>query len=441
MKFLSWNLIKSRKKIAGIYLLSILIRVVIAIIQIFYLSIGSFADNASNQLLFNLLEPYLDYKYYYEIYAYEFIHGGWIPYISPTFYDSMPLPYLYPPFFLYIISIPALFSVDLIFLPLFLADILLPFLIYKILITLKSQKVAEWGFLATALCPLSIFYNGGLFLNTSIVTIFFVMSLYYITIKRFRLAIAMLSISFLFKQIVLFSIFPLLLYVILQESENKGSILIYFKNIVVYCGILIGIIFIGSLPWILLDPLKYLTALSLGQFPTLNPEFKSPALNWPIQWYSFLISLGAPYWLLYFVGFLNFTLLGIFIVEIVSLYFIYYWNQNKTLDWLKILDLIVYIAILSHLFTSRGVYKYYFTFHVPLIVLWICFHFYESLEAKSSNRTKYLFIFITISLIVLFIYRLIYLLLIWTIFFLMLRKNLKLNKKYEKKMNNICKKM
>lgn len=148
-----------------------------------------------------------------------------------------------------------------------------------------------------------------------------------------------------------------------------------------------------------------------------------------IKLVQFLIPLGTPYWILYIIGFLNFTLIGIFIIECVDIYLLIHWYQKDTLNWIKILDLLVYTAILTHLFLPRGVYKYYFTFHVPLIVLWICFHFGKSLETYLSKEKKTLFLFIIISLVILLIHRYIYLLIIWMIFFIMLRKNVQLNRK------------
>ncbi|MFX1258362.1 MAG: hypothetical protein ACFFAN_10915, partial [Promethearchaeota archaeon] len=252
---------------------------------------------------------------------------------------------------------------------------------------------------------------------------------YFFSINRFKWAVFTLSVAFLFKQTVIFFILPLILYAILQSTEKKQSTVAYFKKAFLYFGIFIGTLFLGSLPWILLAPLNYINALSMGQSPTFEPIFKSPGSTCPIQWYSFLIPLGAPYWLLYIVGFLNFTLLGILIVEIVDLLLLSHWHRKKELDWLKILDLIVYTAILSHLFFSRGVYKYYFTFHIPLIVLWICFHYSEALVKNAVKQKRLLFLFIGISLIILIIHRFFYLLIIWIIFFVMVKKNLKLNKK------------
>jgi len=161
---------------------------------------------------------------------------------------------------------------------------------------------------------------------------------------------------------------------------------------------------------------------------TFNPDFSNPAYNFPVQWYSFLIGLGAPYWLLYILGFLTFTYIGIILIEILVILLIYKWHKKNTLNLIKLLDVIVYTAFLSHLFFPRGVYKYYFTFHVPLVILWICFHFNEIISSDKSKRSKWMLIFILVSLIIIIIPRLYYLIIIWGIIALIIKVNLNLRK-------------
>lgn len=131
--------------------------------------------------------------------------------------------------------------------------------------------------------------------------------------------------------------------------------------------------------------------------------------------------MKAPYWVLYIVGFLNFSMVGLIMVQLTNLCLLLYWSYKNSLNWHKFLDLIVYTALLSHLLLPRGVYKYYFTLHIPLVVLWICFHFGSSLTSLPSQRNKFLLVFLVTSLILLLIHRLFYLLLVWIIFFFMLK--------------------
>ncbi len=420
------NFLIEKKKIIGFFFIALSIRFFIIFINIIYWVPGYLSGTIWGQIIMNTLEPYSDYHYYYLTFADQFLHHGWIPYISLIPIGFIGIPFLYPPFFLYALIIPAMISVNLIFIPLLLADILLPIIVYKILKNFKGQAIAEWGFYATVFCPLTIFYQGGLFLNTSLVTLFFIFSLYFLTRNRYILANIFLGCAFLFKQTILFFILPINLYIILKEIETTNSRLNSFKIIVKNFGVLFLTLFIGSLPWVLIAPIEYLDALLLGQTPTLSPQFILPHISWPLHWYDFLIELGAPYWSIYIFGFLNFTLIGIFLLEIFVLLLLYYWYRKESLDRVKLIDLIVYIAILSHLFFPRGVYKYYFTFHVPLIILWICFHFSEDYKKNHQKRIKILYIFIIISLAILLIHRFLYLLVIWVIFFLMVKKNISL---------------
>ena len=419
-------------------------------IQIF-LIIGFYSYNwiaqiSQDSLIFEFLrtsiEPYQDYQIWYKSFVENFLHEDWLPY-SFSFpdidlYDDLysflwdlfigirQYFYIYPPFFLYILSLPGLFNINLIFIPLLSATNLLPIVMYKFLSTFFKEKVAEWGFLATTFCPLLIFYNGGLLLNTSLVTLFFMITLYLIATNKFKSACVFLAISFLFKQIILFFILPALAYIVLQSCKDKKGrlIIIYFKNLLIYSSIIIGTIFLGSLPWIIINPRGYVTTILVSQGITFNPIFKVPHHNSPVYWYSFLTALGFPNWLLYIVGFLTFTFIGIIILEIIIVILLHYWYNKNNLNWLRFLDIIVYTAFLTHLFFPRGVYKYYFTFHIPLIILWFCHHFIEIYSEKHSKRKRWLLYFIVISLIILIIPRIYYLLLIWAIIIIMIRKNL-----------------
>lgn len=170
----------------------------------------------------------------------------------------------------------------------------------------------------------------------------------------------------------------------------------------------------------------------MGQGSTLTPSFVPPGVTWPLRWYSFLIEAHAPYGILYIVGFLNFSMIGLFMVQLTNFCLLFYWSSKNSLNWRKFLDLIVYTALLSHLFLPRGVFKYYFTFLIPLLTLWICFHFGSSLTSLPLHRKKFLLLFLATSLILLLIPRLFYLLFVWIIFFFMLKYELSVSQSKKK---------
>jgi len=128
--------------------------------------------------------------------------------------------------------------------------------------------------------------------------------------------------------------------------------------------------------------------------------------------------------IIYVAGFLTFTMLGLLLVELLSVILLIRWYRAAVLDWVRILDVTVLVAILSHFFLPRGVYKYYFTLHVPLIILWVAFHYQASLET-ARGRKKWGGVVIGLSLLVLTFPRQLYLLLIWLIFFLIIWANFK----------------
>ncbi len=128
-------------------------------------------------------------------------------------------------------------------------------------------------------------------------------------------------------------------------------------------------------------------------------------------WYSSLIMIDAPHLLIWICGFLTFTGWGLILSTIILTIMMFYWKYSKKLNLMKLIDAIVYLSFLSHLFFTRGIFKYYFVFHVPLILIWFCFHF----QTKSENiQTKKIFfiLFISISIFIIILPRYLYLLLI-----------------------------
>ncbi|MFW9877317.1 MAG: hypothetical protein ACFFG0_29865, partial [Candidatus Thorarchaeota archaeon] len=355
---------------------------------------------------------------------------------------DLSLNFIYPPLFFYVLILPSFISIQVMFLPLLITNVLLPIVLYKFLSKNFDQNVAEWGFIATALNPLYLFYSGGLALNSSLITLFFILTLYYLSENRYGYAILFLGISILFKQIILFLAPPILMYIALNSVIDKKypSINNSKKKFFFYSAILIIILFIGSIPWIFVTPLNYLFSVFAPGIlpPTLFPtfHFPYPHYHYPIFWYDFLYNLKAPYIIFWIFGFLNFTYIGIIILEIVITYMVYYWHKKNILNWVKFFDIIIYSSFLSYLFFPRGLYKYYFSFHVPLIVLWICFHFGYKLSNINLKRTNWILIITLISIIFMLLPRTFYLVLIWIIFFYILKKNRILTKELENSTSN-----
>ncbi|MFX0183697.1 MAG: hypothetical protein ACFE95_11495 [Candidatus Hodarchaeota archaeon] len=416
-------LFKDKEKTIALFMISIVIKVFLAIFHLLFFNWEIFPSFPWDQLIIGTIEPYLDYKLSYKTFAEAFIYQDWVPYVLEVS-DPILSSYVYPPLFLYAISLPALLSTDLVFIPLLLADVLSPIVIYRFLDRSHGKEVAHWGLVATALCPFSIFYNSGLLFNTSLVMLFFILSLYLIYIERFKWATVVLAVAFLFKQIVLFFIIPVLLFISLKSTEDTQALLPSLVLVGKHIIIFLCTFFVGSLPWILIGPEEYLGTLFMGQQITFSPSFVAPAMTWPVHWYDFLIELNAPYWVIYIVGFLNFTMFGLILVQLANICLLIRWYLKNSLFWDNFLNLIVYNAVLNHLFLPRGVYKYYFTILVPLIVLWIGFNLTPLISSPHSQKKIFL-IFTMVSLTLLFVHRLFYLLILWIILFYMSKHNLK----------------
>ncbi|MFO8017187.1 MAG: hypothetical protein R6U96_01005 [Promethearchaeia archaeon] len=410
--------ISLNKWILRAFILSILIRLFLASLNIFPLMDDIINPFLELELIQNL-ELFSDYHFYYKEFAKEFVSGNWIPYLEDAKIHSIEYPLLYPPFFLYAISFPALIHPDLTFVLLLFADCLLPLMVYKFLREFQTKKVAEWGLLATAYSPFLLIYTGALFLNTSLVNLFFISTLYYVAKRKYNLATLLLGISFLFKQIILFFIIPLVLYMTLDSTQSENGKKDSFKLALKYFGILFLVIFLGSLPWIIISPFNYIISLSVGELPNFFPQFQSFKSWWvrPIKWYDFLILKDAPYWVIYIAGFLNFSLFGIYLVQILAMYLLYKWHHTEELDFKHFLNLLLIIAFLSHLWMSRGVFKYYFTFFIPIVVLWLGYYQTVQISQRKSKRNRLLFLMIGISLFLILLNRYIYLLIVWLLFF------------------------
>ena len=435
----SWRNLINRRKLIYMYLLSIIIQLTIFIL----IQSSSFLSQVRTDdpwfvFLTQTIEPYTDYKFWYQPIADQFLHKGWLPYVklvNLVFNPQGLRPFIYPPLFFYVLIIPSFINIELVAVPLLLSNILLPVVVYKLLIKSFKQKVAEWGFIATAFCPLYLFYSGGLALNSSLMTLFFVLSIYYISINRFNIAIIMLSISILFKQVNVLLIPPILFYVILKSCSKREEVRIidYIKNFLRY-SLLLGILLIlGSLPWVLIAPQNYISSLTAyGTFrPTLHPYFGVlyGHYNIPRYWYDFLIDLNPPYEVFYIFGFLNFTYLGLVITEIGVILLMFYWHFKKELNWIKFLNITIYTAFLTFLFFPRGNYKYYYTLFVPLIVLWICFNFGQKLLNNSSKRKQWILLIVILSIAFMLIHRYYYQLLVIGIFIYIIIQNRFISKK------------
>jgi len=140
----------SNRRLVMIYSISVSLQIfIILIIHVFnWISQDSINTSWFN-LIMNTVEPYTDYKYWYQGFARQFLENNWLPYTQqfedPSKYRNIleyiisillggdTLNFIYPPFFFYSIIIPAFLSIDLVFLPLLIANLLMPFMIYKFL--------------------------------------------------------------------------------------------------------------------------------------------------------------------------------------------------------------------------------------------------------------------------------------------------------------------
>lgn len=147
------------------------------------------------------------------------------------------------------------------------------------------------------------------------------------------------------------------------ESDNldlKG----FTKIVLAVCGYAAVL----SLPYIL-DPLNYANAIFSRVGGTYLTDLTSPPpINYPITLAVLFITIGAPEWLSEFVNQMTYYSIGLIIAMVPILAFMLKEvkdDRNLQAYWRRILFLTLLLMLCVHIFSPRGIYKYYTVALVP----------------------------------------------------------------------------
>ena len=334
-------------------------------------------------------EGWADYGYYYETWGERFL-DGYTPY-TEAFNNASPdhyAPYFFPPLYLYMCALGTAlpfgsFGIGLV---ICLFGYATAFPIYGTAKYLSQNKrVGEISVASYLLNPLILYHTAYEWLNPA-PFVFFMMLSFYLLMKQHRTmgTLAMVAAA-MFKQTAFFLALPLVAYLIKvpppkddpeNDQESPEDYELYAGDDLDVLGLLrmtiIVLVFvvIVSLPYIL-DIENYLYYIFVRPGTTLIDDITVvPEGNMPMTLAVLLIIAGAPEPLTQFVNLATAYSVFLFISIIILLYLM----LNEVKDdrdlrsyWRRILYFSLLLLLCVHIFSPRGIYKYYCVALIPLV--------------------------------------------------------------------------
>ncbi len=348
-------------------------------------------------------EGWADHDYFYHSWAEQFLSGE-LPY-TPEFdviyigSQTWNVPYFFPPLYLYICVIGELIQPDIgIGLVLCVFGFLTALPVYGIGVHLSgSKQVGELAAATYLFNPVVLYYIAFEWLNPA-PFVFFAMLSFYLLMKDYRIAGAIaMTMSALCKQTAFFFALPLIAYLLRRpprpnhegaervddgddvgERDDDKLDLTGFAKIAIVVLIYAGLV---SFPY-LLDPANYAFQIFQRAGATRLKDFTNvPAGNAPIPVAVIFVILGitvqgtpiewlAPgfQWLAQVTDLLTyysiFLLLGLVLIFVLMLVEP---KDDSSLRayWRRLFYLSLLLMLWVHIFSPRGIYKYYTVVLIP----------------------------------------------------------------------------
>jgi hypothetical protein len=321
---------------------------------------------------------YVDFNYYYTNWIYGWYESNWYPYtdwqlaIDPGGAEYM---YSYPPIFLYFLVLmwrPGMTNLWMA-MPMIIADAACAGMVYLIIKEIMNKKddnpIALVAGLVMSLSPINIIYDGVFWLNPGPVTLFTLVSFYFLTKKKWRQTFFWLALATMTKQNALFFTYPVFMFMLGERVQKEGlkrGLLNSVMNAIYY----VLICLLCSIPWIFISPKFYgVHLLFPGQLLRLDSTIIPPIINNTIQFSYALQIFGLKGFLLDFVAFginsMLFMIIGAGFIAIPMFWRSYKRNLDNTefFEWISI------YTIITHIFMPRGVYKFYSAYYMPIILI------------------------------------------------------------------------
>lgn len=335
-------------------------------------------------------EGWADHDYYYVSWADQFL-SGYIPYtesfdnsiINGIAYDT---PYFFPPLFVYMCALGGLLPIQ----PFGIGFIICIFgyltaiPIYGIAEYLSGNKKIATTSAATYLFnPIVLYHTVFQWLNPAPFVFFSILS-FYLLMKNHRIAGALTMVTAaMFKQTAFIFGLPLVAYLMKRapvtepantdvgDSNEEGrpeSDQVNLRDFAKTLSIVLAYALALSYPYIL-DPFNYAYSMFLKAGATRLEDISTlPASNVPITLAVVFIAFGAPEWLSEAINQIQYYGIA-FLVGIVALLAMMLLeakdDQNLQGYWRRMLFLTFLMLLWLHIFSPRGIYKYYLVVLVP----------------------------------------------------------------------------
>ena len=337
------------------------------------------------------IEAYSDASYYYEPYLSSFRYDNWNPYAG----GEGPLNgYAYGPMFIYSIYFVSIFigllnpgmETDLLVAESvkwthITFDALSVVVLYIIIISLKSFKdkkkikhiIGIAGSFAFLFVPIKLLYVDSIYLNTPQMTFFTLLSFLMFLQEKYRISAFILSIAWLSKQMPLFVVIPW--FFIIWKKKNLKEALVNFIVIFLITTLML------SIPWLFLSPRDYMWRVFGPGKPLAIVDFEHPSNTVSLA-HSFLF-FGSE-GLANFYAVINKYMIPFILFYLLIVLFAYFNGKKIGENENQFTIFTTWIIINTHLFISRGVYKYYNAFITPFVIL----SFLTFSEQQASRITE-----------------------------------------------------
>ncbi|MFW9847544.1 MAG: hypothetical protein ACFFF4_00285 [Candidatus Thorarchaeota archaeon] len=340
-------------------------------------------------------EMYNDYQYFYLAWVPNMVAGAW-PYSDALYY------YIYPPLWIYSVSIFGSTPSWLPGLVLFAFNIAAGPLVYMITLRLtEDQKRAIIAMLIYLLNPFTLIYGSFMWLNPTPFVFFITLSFYFAQKEQETYSVISMAFATLYKQYAVV-LFPILVILFIKHKKTP-EMAMKFKGFIRHTLLFIMVLGIVSLPFLIVDPMYYLNSMifwNTGSYERLT--YFIPDSWMPVHANTFFLWLGFPSWFTDAIAFLLINYVFLIICGIV-VYGTYSMIKSSvdTLDkdaegyrHLFVHALIwSFIAILCvQIFYPRGAYKFYLLALAPFFsILFDYDMFTERMNIPFKFQRKHLF--------------------------------------------------
>ncbi len=324
-------------------------------------------------------EGYFDWTYYYGPYISNFL-DGWNPYSGHRKPNDPLNGYVYGPFYIYFVSIPAwLFGVSALESAIWsnvFFDSLNVGMVYLIARITSSKKTSLLAALLYFFSPVVLFYSIVRVLNMPQVTFFVLLFIYLLLKNHDDSALIALIVAILTKQIALFLIGPAVVYWYRKYGPLKGT---SFPLLALIYSI------IGSYPWIAITFRAYLVRLLAPGRGKTTPEIPDGGVA---------VTLADSF---HYLGFTNFAKLVLYalnsfnymglmlIVSAITGWLIFFAYSEITEKPRQHIRVYLFFLLGIHATLARGIYKYYDPLFIPFIILALTMS--EKRHFRSSSKT------------------------------------------------------